>query len=163
MTKPALPFLRYLALPAFILAAFAAGAIGSAATFENVRAWYPTLAKPGWTPPSWLFGPVWTCLYVAMGVAAWRVWRIATGSAARTVLGLYAAQLVLNALWSILFFGLRQPGLAFLEILLLWALIAALLPRWWRADRLAGLLWAPYVAWVAFASVLNGAIWWLNR
>lgn len=155
--------LRFLALPAFILAAFAAGALGSFATFQNVRTWYPTIAKPAWTPPSWVFGPVWTCLYVAMGVAAWRAWRGAAAVEARAVLRLYAAQLVLNALWSILFFGLRQPGLAFFEILLLWALLVALLPRLWRADRVAGLLWAPYVGWVTFASALNGAIWWLNR
>lgn len=162
MIKSLSPLLRHLPLPAFILAAFAAGAIGSAATLENVRAWYPTLAKPGWTPPSWLFGPVWTCLYVAMGVAAWRVWRSVSGNRARILVVLYAAQLVLNALWSILFFGLRQPGLAFLEILVLWGLIATLLPYWWRADRLAGILWAPYVAWVSFATALNGAIWWMN-
>ena len=157
--KPA----RYPALALFLLATFAAGAIGSTATFENVRVWYPTLAKPSWTPPGWLFGPVWSCLYVAMAVAAWRVWRLAAPGAARSVVGLYGAQLVLNALWSILFFRLRSPGLALVEIVVLWALLVVLLVRFWRADRIAGWLWAPYVAWVSFASVLNGAIWQLNR
>ena len=154
---------RILALAAFILAAFAAGAIGSAATFENVRTWYPTIAKPSWTPPSWVFGPVWTCLYVAMGVAAWRAWRATVGRELRTVVGLYATQLLLNALWSILFFGLRRPGFALIEIVLLWGVLVVMLARFWRIDRAAGLLWAPYVAWVSFATALNGAIWWLNR
>jgi tryptophan-rich sensory protein len=157
--KPA----RYPALAVFVLAAFAAGAIGSTATVENVRVWYPTLAKPAWTPPGWLFGPVWSCLYVAMAVAAWRVWRLAIPGAARAVVGLYGAQLVLNALWSILFFRLRSPGLALVEIVVLWTLLVVLLVRFGRADRIAGWLWAPYVAWVSFASVLNGAIWHLNR
>lgn len=158
-----MPSSRPLALALFLLVTFAAGAIGSAATFENVRAWYPSLAKPAWTPPGWLFGPVWTCLYVAMAVAAWRVWRKAAPAEARRVLQLYGTQIALNALWSVLFFGLRNPGLALIEIVILWALLAALLVRFWRADRIAGFLWAPYVAWVTFATALNGAIWVLNR
>jgi tryptophan-rich sensory protein len=98
-----------------------------------------------------------------MAVAAWRVWRACTGPAARTVLQLYGAQLALNALWSILFFGLRRPGLAVFDIAALWLLLVFLLVRFWRTDRLAGLLWTPYVLWVSFASALNTAIWWLNR
>ncbi len=154
---------RYGALAVFLLATFAAGAIGSAATFPSVTTWYPTLAKPSWTPPGWLFGPVWSALYVAMAVAAWRVWRRQSGPAARGVLRLYGAQLALNALWSICFFAWHRPDLALVDIAGLWILLVLALVRFWRADRLAGALWAPYVAWVTFASALNAAIVWLNR
>jgi benzodiazapine receptor len=150
-------------LVGLLVATFAAGLIGSLATAENVRSWYPDLAKPQWTPPSWLFGPVWTALYIAMSVAAWRVWRIAQDGERSRVIVLYGIQLSCNAAWSILFFGLRRPDLALVDIAVLWALIVFALIRFWRADRLSGILWAPYVLWVTFASALNGAIWWLNR
>jgi tryptophan-rich sensory protein len=139
---------RYLALLGFLAAAFIAGGIGSAATFENVRSWYPSLQKPSWTPPNWLFGPVWTCLYVAMSVAAWRVWRRSEGSAARTELTLYAAQITLNLFWSIVFFGLRNPALGLIDIVLLWSLLLTMQIRFFRADRIAALLWLPYLLWV---------------
>ena len=158
MTHP-----RYPALALFLLATFIAAAIGSAATFQGVATWYPTLAKPAWNPPSWIFGPVWSALYVAMSISAWRVWRKQTGAAARGVLRLYAAQLALNALWSVCFFGLHRPDLALVDIAGLWSLLVVALVRFWRADRVGGALWAPYVAWVTFASVLNATIWWLNR
>lgn len=154
---------HYPVLALFLLATFAAAAIGSAATFQSVSTWYPTLAKPAWNPPGWIFGPVWSVLYVAMSVAGWRVWRIQTGPAARGVLRLYGAQLALNALWSVCFFGLRRPDLALIDIAGLWLLLVVALGRFWRADRIAGGLWAPYVAWVSFASVLNATVWWLNR
>lgn len=141
-------------------AAFAAGAIGSAATFENVRAWYPTLTKPSWNPPNWIFAPVWTTLYVLMGTAAWRVWR--TGPAARPLIVGYFVQLLSNALWSILFFGLKQPAWALVDIMILWGLLVWLLVNFWRTDRLAGVLWLPYVLWVTFATALNTAIVRLN-
>jgi tryptophan-rich sensory protein len=155
---------RWLALGGFLLVTFAAAAIGSWATFTSVETWYPRLAKPAWTPPSFLFGPVWTCLYLAMAVAAWRVWRLQpAGPAARGVLRLYGAQLVLNALWSVLFFGWRRPDLALVDIAALWILLAIACGRFWRVDRAAGALWTPYLAWVSFASALNAAVWWLNR
>lgn len=157
--QPTRPF----ALLGFLVASFSAAALGSAATATSVGTWYRTLNKPVWNPPAWLFGPVWTLLYVLMAVAAWRVWRRSEATAARRTLGLFGAQLALNALWSGLFFGLRRPDLAFAEVLVLWALLVAMLLRFWRADRVAGALWAPYVAWVSFASVLNGTVWWLNR
>lgn len=147
-------------LVAFIGAAFVAGVIGSAATFENVRTWYPTLAKPSWNPPNWIFGPVWTTLYVLMGTAAWRVWR--TGHTARPFVLGYFVHLLPNALWSILFFGLKQPVWALADILMLWVLLVWLLVGFWRADRLAAVLWLPYVCWVTFATTLNSAIVWLN-
>jgi translocator protein len=154
---------RYLALVGFLIVTFAAAGIGSAATFPSVHTWYPTLAKPSWTPPSWLFGPVWTTLYVAMAVAAWRVWRGLHGAPAATaVVVLFGTQIALNALWSILFFGMRRPGLALVDIVALWVLLVVILVRFWRADRISGLLWTPYVAWVSFATALNAAIWNLN-
>jgi tryptophan-rich sensory protein len=152
-----------LALPLFLLATFLAGAIGSWATFENVRAWYPTLVKPAWNPPAWVFGPVWTTLYVLMSIAVWRVWRRHAGAAAVRLALAYGGHLVLNALWSVLFFGLRSPGLALAEILVLWGVLAAFQRRLWREDRVAGVLWAPYLLWVSFATVLNATLWWLNR
>lgn len=147
-------------LAGFVGAAFVAGAIGSAATLENVRAWYPSLVKPAWNPPNWIFGPVWTTLYVLMGMAAWRAWR--TGPEVRPRVAGYFFQLVLNALWSILFFGLKQPAWALVDIAVLWALLVWLLAGFWRADRWAGALWLPYVLWVSFATALNAAIVRLN-
>ena len=133
-------------------ASFAAGAIGSLATFANVRTWYPLLHKPSWNPPSWIFGPVWTVLYVLMAVAIWRAWRASSSDAVRSrlVIG-YFGQLALNAGWSIIFFGLKQP-----------ALLVALQIDIRRTDRLAGWLWLPYLLWVSFAAALNLAIVWLN-
>jgi len=149
------------ALIAFIGAAFIAGAIGSWATFPNVRDWFPLLQKPAWNPPGWLFAPVWTTLYVLMGVAIWRAWR-AGGPAASRLVRLYFAQLFFNALWSVLFFGLKQPAWALADILVLWCLLAWLQVGLWRSDRLAGALWVPYVLWVSFATALNAAIVRLN-
>jgi len=162
MTALASP--RYGALAGFLLVTFAAAAIGSSATFTSVNTWYASLAKPSWTPPGSWFGPVWSILYVAMAVAGWRVWRRQpAGAKAAMALWLYGAQLALNALWSVLFFGLQRPGLALIEIAGLWVLLVVLLVRFWREDRIAGALWAPYVLWVSFASALNAAIWFLNR
>jgi translocator protein len=141
-------------------AAFVAGIIGSAATLENVRTWYPTLTKPTWNPPNWIFGPVWTTLYLLMGTAAWRVWRY--GPAVRPLVIGYFAHLLANALWSIVFFGLKQPAWALADIVVLWGLLVWLLTGFWRTDRLAGVLWLPYVLWVTFAGALNIAIVRLN-
>jgi tryptophan-rich sensory protein len=153
---------RYVALAGFLLATFAAAAIGSTATFRSVKTWYPQLTKPEWTPPSAWFAPVWTILYIAMAIAAWRVWRKLSGPPAAAVLRRYGAQLALNAFWSVLFFGLRRPDLALVDIVGLWLLLILALFRFWRVDRIAGALWAPYLAWVTFASALNTAIWRLN-
>lgn len=121
--------------------------------------WYATLPKPAWTPPGWVFGPVWTLLYILIAVAAWLVWR-ARGSlrAAAPPLAVWAAQLLLNGLWSLLFFGLHLVVPAFVEILLLWLAILATVIAFWRVRPLAGALLLPYLAWVAFAAALNGAI-----
>lgn len=154
---------RWLALVLFIVAAFATSAIGGLATASSVTAWYPTLNKPSWNPPAWIFGPVWSLLYVAMSVAAWRVWLVrAAAPGAGWTLRLWFAQLLLNALWSVLFFGLRSTGAAVIEIVPLWALLVALQFRLARTDRVAALLWAPYLAWVSFAVFLNFTVWRLN-
>ena len=151
----------WVVLAGFILAAFAAGAVGSWATFPAVREWFPLLAKPAWNPPGWLFGPVWTTLYVLMGVAIWRAWRT-RAVATPALVKLYFVQLAFNALWSVLFFGLKQPAWALAEIVVLWGLLVWLQRGLWRADRLAAVLWLPYVLWVGFAAVLNAAIVRLN-
>jgi len=155
---------RWLALVLFLLAAFAAAAIGGVATATSVQTWYPTLAKPPWNPPSWVFGPAWTLLYGLMSVAAWRVWvrRAELGAKATTVLRLHGLQLVLNALWSLLFFGLQRPDLALIEIVVLWTILAIIQLQLKTLDRLAAWLWAPYLGWVTFATTLNLAIWYLN-
>lgn len=122
-------------------------------------AWYAALAKPAWTPPSWLFGPVWTVLYVAMAVAAWRVWRRGGFAGAPVALGLYVAQLALNALWSWLFFGLHRIDLGLADLLTLVVAVAATAAAFRRHDAVAAFLMLPYLAWVAFAAALNLAIW----
>jgi len=152
-----------LVLVGFIMASFLAAAIGGYATAESVRTWYPLLNKPVWNPPSWVFGPAWTLLYTLMSIAAWRVWRrrdkVETGKALR----FFFAQLVLNAFWSVLFFGLQKPQWALVEIIALWSVLAVIQRAFRRIDRIAGILWIPYLAWVSFATALNAAIWWLNR
>ena len=147
---------------AFLAASFAAAAIGGIATGSGVRDWYPTLAKPSWTPPSWLFGPVWTALYACIAVAGFLVWKKAGFRGATGTMLLFALQLILNAAWSWVFFGLRQPGWAFAEILVLWASILATTIALFRISGTAGALFVPYLLWVTFAAVLNGAIWRLN-
>ena len=125
-------------------------------------AWYAALAKPSWNPPNAIFAPVWSVLYGLMAVAAWLVWRRAGFSGAGAALGLFAVQLILNALWSYLFFGRHQPGLAFGDIVVLWVAILSVVLLFWRVDRVAGALLLPYLAWVGFAAYLNFTLWRLN-
>ncbi|GAB5562909.1 MAG: tryptophan-rich sensory protein [Synoicihabitans sp.] len=153
---------RWIALILFLVAAFAAAAIGGIATASSVGEWYLTLDKPTWNPPSWVFGPAWTLLYILMSIAAWRVWLVRENAIARTLLKLHGAQLGLNALWSILFFGLRSPSLALVNILALLGVLIAMQINLLRCDRTAGYLWMPYLVWVTFATALNATIWWLN-
>jgi tryptophan-rich sensory protein len=153
---------RWFGLVVSILICFAAAGIGSLATTPQIPGWYANLAKPTWTPPGWIFGPVWTLLYLMMAVAAWLVWRQAGFAGAKLPLALFAIQLALNSLWSVLFFGLQNPGAAAVEIILLWAAILATMVTFGRRSRVAGGLLAPYLAWVSFAAVLNAAIWRMN-
>jgi tryptophan-rich sensory protein len=156
------PRRQVLGLFAAILICFAAAGLGGLVTTPQIPGWYADLAKPSWTPPDWIFGPVWTLLYLMMAVAAWLVWRQAGFREAKLPLALFAIQLGLNSLWSMLFFGLQNPGAAAVEIILLWAAILATLIAFWKRSPWAGGLLVPYLAWVSFAAVLNVAIWRLN-
>lgn len=149
-------------LVAFAALCFGAAAVGGAATYPRIQGWYATLAKPPFTPPDWIFGPVWSFLYLSMAVAAWLVWQRKGLSDARWPLALFAVQLALNVAWSWLFFGFRNPGLGFLDIVLLWIAIAATLVAFWQRFSIAGLLFVPYLLWVTFAAVLNFSIWQIN-
>ncbi len=125
--------------------------------------WYLQIQKPSWTPPGYLFGPVWSMLYLTMGVAAWLVWRRAGFSGASLALTLFVAQLILNGTWSWIFFGMQRPGVAFAEILVLWSMILVTMIAFWRVTSIAGILFLPYLAWVTFAAFLNYSIWQLNK
>lgn len=156
----------WFALTGFLAASFGASAIGGLATASSVTTWYPTLAKPAWNPPSAVFAPVWTVLYIFMSIAAWRVWRHRENPALKpAVLALLIAhflQLILNTAWSLLFFGLRRPDFAFIDIVTLLAALFWIQIRLSRIDRPAAMLWTPYMLWVAFATALNFSIWRLN-
>lgn len=155
---------QYAVLALFLLVCLFAGGVGSIATSRSVAEWYPVLVKPWWNPPSWLFGPVWTLLYILMGLAAWRVWRSAGGfRGATAAMVLFFIQLALNSVWSWIFFWLRMPGVALFELVLLWFAIAATIKSFLPIDVLAAWLMSPYLAWVTFAGALNSAIWLLNR
>jgi benzodiazapine receptor len=155
-----LPMRDWVALPLFIACSMLAATSG---VFWGVDEWYFRINRPPWTPPGWLFGPVWTTLYVMIGVSAWRVWRVGGFRRDRTALGLLLVQWALNFAWTGLFFGLRRPDIALAEIIVLLVFIAATAWRFRRHDLAACLLLVPYLLWVSFATVLNGAFWWLNR
>jgi len=140
----------------WLLAAFAAGALGFVASVD-AASFYAQLSKPSWAPPASVFGPVWSALYALMGVAAWLVWR-SPGSKG-VALGLFGAQLAANALWSWLFFAWHRGALAAVEVFVLLALIVATVVAFWRTGRLAALLLVPYLLWVSFASMLTWAVW----
>lgn len=149
----------WLVLAGFVVLCLAVAALGGWVTVQAVAEWYPTLNKPSWTPPSWLFGPVWTVLYIMMAVAAWLVWK---AGQAKVALLLFGAQLLLNLAWSFLFFGARSPGLGLIDIVLLWLAIAATIFAFSLRSRLAAYLMVPYLCWVSFATALNAAIFVLN-
>jgi tryptophan-rich sensory protein len=144
----------------FILVTVAVGAAGSLVTQPNIPIWYAHLSHPSITPPNWVFGPVWTTLYVLMAVAAWRVWRI-TGLKSVEMLA-WGLQLALNFAWSAIFFGLHRIGAALAEILLLDLAILYTLLLFWRRDAIAGALLLPYLAWSIFATLLTWRFWELN-
>lgn len=142
----------------------AVGGLSGSATARGVADWYPTLTKPSFNPPAWVFGPAWTLLYIMMGVAAFLVWRKGLEvDGVKIALTVFGIQLALNGLWSILFFGMQAPGLALAEIIVLWIAIGATTVLFWRAVPAAGALLLPYWGWVSFATVLNASLWWLNR
>lgn len=134
-------------------------------TKDSVTTWFPTLVKPVFNPPSWVFFPVWTTLYILIGVAGGMIWNhLETDKElVRKAFLFFIIQLGLNALWSYLFFGLHNPLIAFIEIIILWLFIFETYNQFKKIDKVAGYLFLPYLAWVSFAMILNGSIWWLNR
>ncbi len=150
------------ALLAFLAICFAVSGLGGLITAQSVGTWYQDLAKPAFNPPDWVFAPVWTTLYLLMAIAAWRVWRRAGWRDGHAALTAFGVQLALNLAWSTAFFGLRMPGAALVVVLVLLAAVAVTTRLFWTADRPAGLLLTPLLAWVGFATLLNTAIWRLN-
>lgn len=150
------------ALALSILLAQAAGLIGSIFTLQSIPNWYSYLEKPFFSPPNWIFGPVWTLLYTFMGIAAYLVWRNRESLGARKTLYFYLGHLVVNTLWSVVFFGAHQLGLAFAVIVLLWVMILGLIINFYVYSKWASALLVPYVLWVTFAAILNLSLWILN-
>ncbi|MBC8274267.1 MAG: tryptophan-rich sensory protein [Chloroflexi bacterium] len=147
-----------------IIACLAAGAIGSIFTRQAIPTWYATLEKPAFNPPNWLFAPAWTLLYIMMGIAAFLVWRKGLENRqVRVALIVFLVQLVLNALWSVAFFGLESPVYGLIVIAALWVAILFTVWKFYRISLAASVLMWPYLLWVSFAAVLNSSIWLLNR
>jgi translocator protein len=141
-----------------------AGMVGGIFTAQSVRIWYPDLQKPSFSPPNWVFAPVWITLYAMMGTSLYLVWKKRPENpGANTAIVLFMVQLLLNVAWSFLFFGLRSPLLGSVEIILLWIAIAATIVRFTRVSALSGVLLVPYLLWVSFAAVLTISIWQLNH
>ena len=156
-------FREWIALLIFFAICFTVAASGSVFTASSVKTWYPGLLKRAGTPPPWVFGPVWSILYLLMAVAAWLVWRQRIYENVWLALSLFIVQLILNGLWSLAFFGLRRPGAALVEIIVLLAAIALTAMRFAESSRVAFWLMTPYGAWVLYASYLNFGIWRLNK
>jgi benzodiazapine receptor len=156
---------KYMKILIFVATCLGVGFISGMATQSGVKTWFPTLVKPIFNPPSWVFAPVWSLLYIFMGIAAGRIWgRIDSDREnVRKALLFFAIQLGLNALWSILFFGLHNPLLALIEIVVLWLMIYETYAKFIRIDKIAGWLFIPYLLWVSFATILNASLWWLNK
>ena len=141
-----------------VIACLAVEVVGGLVTSGSVASWYPALDKPTWTPPGWVFGPVWTALYLLMAVAASIVWLARDREEVCCPLTAFTVQLAANLLWSVLFFGMRSPLLAFLDLLLLWVVVGVSTAQFFTVSRLAGALMVPYFLWVSFAALLNGVI-----
>lgn len=138
------------------------GVLGSVFTVPAISGWYETLQKPAFGPPNWIFGPVWTALYFLMGVAAFGVWRSSRRKKAKAALAVFCLQLILNAAWSFIFFGLKNPFWAFVDIIALWLAIIWTIVMFYRVSKPTALLLLPYILWVSFAAYLNYTIWILN-
>ena len=149
-------------LIAILAATFAAGGIGSYFTYPSIPTWYASLTKGPVNPPNWVFGPVWTTLYMLMAVAAWRIWKKRTQPGGKRAFALYVSHLFLNAYWSIAFFSLHDLAQAFAVLLVLWLSIFVMVIWFFRIDRIAGALMLPYLAWVTFAGYLNYTLMTLN-
>lgn len=150
---------QWLVLAGFLALCLCVGSAAGLVTGPAVAEWYPTLVKPSWRPPNWLFAPAWTVLYIMMAVAAWLVWK--TGNS-KNALMIWGGQLLLNFAWSFMFFGARSPGLGLINIIALWLAIAATIFAFSLKSRLAAFLMVPYLCWVSFALALNASIFMLN-
>ena len=139
------------------------GSLSGVSTSTSVNTWFTTLEKPFFNPPNWVFGPVWTILYIMMGIAAGRVWALGTETAGvKKALVLFTAQLLLNFLWSLLFFGMKSIGVALIDIVLMWIVIVLTMHAFKTLDKMAYRLMWPYLIWVSFATALNVGILYLN-
>ncbi|UPT71685.1 MAG: tryptophan-rich sensory protein [Flavobacterium sp. JAD_PAG50586_2] len=156
--------MKILKILLLVIVCVSIGYLSGMVTRDSINTWYPTLVKPIFNPPNWIFAPVWTLLYIMMGVAAGLVWTSnADEKIIQKALGFFAIQFGLNALWSYLFFGLHNPLLALVEIVLLWLMIFETYNQFRKINKIARFLFIPYLAWVSFATILNASIWWLNR
>ncbi len=154
---------NWLKLVVAVIGSELAGIIGAIFTTPSIPTWYATIVRPEFSPPNWIFGPVWTTLYALMGIAAFLVWKTGLNRKnAKIALGVFVGQLVLNSLWSVIFFGLQNPGAAFAEIIFLWLAIVATIVMFARISKPAAWLLVPYILWVSFAAYLNYSIWMLN-
>lgn len=151
-----------LSLAVFILICLAAGVIASMFTSTSVDSWFVALEKPVWNPPNWLFGLVWTVIYVLMAISGWLIWDIRDQPKTKRLLVIFGIQLFMNMAWSAIFFGLQQPAWAFLEIIILWILIGEYIILSWPISKLASVLFIPYWLWMGYATALNFAIWEYN-
>ncbi len=156
---------KILRIAVVLMTCLVVGYLSGMVTKDSITTWYPTLVKPSFNPPNWIFAPVWTILYIMMGVAGGMVWNRMEQDAeiVKKAFMFFIIQLALNAIWSLLFFYLHNPFLSLIEIVLLWLLIFETYTQFKKIDKVAGMLLIPYLAWVSFAMVLNGSIWWLNR
>jgi len=152
--------MNWLKLIGCVLLCQFAGVIGSVFTFNNIAAWYVSLNKPFFTPPNWVFGPVWLTLYTLMGIALYLVWQ--SGTSNKQALQVFGLQLALNTLWSIVFFGAKSIALGLVVIVILWLAILWTIAKFWRIDERAGWLLVPYIVWVTIATALNAGVWLLN-
>ena len=150
-------------LIAFIVLCFSAAAFGSVFTNKSLKTWYQTIKKITWNPPNKIFGPVWSALYLMMALAGWMVWERLPQKGFSVPMVLFFVQLVLNTFWSVIFFGLRSPGWAFVEVVFLWIGITLTMVSFWAVYWVSGVLFFLYLLWVSFAAILNFTIWRLNR
>ncbi len=146
----------------FLLLSYGAALIGNIATYSSVNTWYQTIEKPTWNPPRWIFGPVWTLLYFMIACSGWVLWTKTVGDRPTFVLVIYFVHLGLNALWSVMFFGLQSPGLGLIEIIFLWTSIVVYAILSWPYSPIASILFWPYGLWVGYAAALNFRIWQMN-
>ena len=156
---------RIIRIVLVVMTCLVIGYLSGKVTQESITTWYPTLIKPVFNPPNWIFPIAWTILYIMMGVAGGLIWNYLESDQEKVkkAFTVFIIQLALNALWSYLFFGLHNPFLALIEIILLWLMIFETYTQFKKIDKVAGMLLIPYLAWVTFATVLNASIWWLNK